>query len=353
MYEIKREPQDFLVEEITPDGKVLEFGKKQRFREGKGDQLICVLEKKDWDTLLAIRRVCEALRISPKRIGFAGTKDKRCWSAQRISIWNAKNEEVNKLHLKDISLKPLTQAKERVELGHLKGNRFTVKVYSGKPPKKRSLVWNYFGVQRFGETRPITHLVGKALVKGSIEDAVKIYLAETSLREKDDALEARKRLASSWDYKAALEFFPRRLGFERTLLAHLAEQPNDYAGALRKLPKNLKLMFVHAYQALLFNAFVDEVRKRKTKVKEGALIGYESHLTPAERKLLAREGVMLEDFRVLSMPECGSRGEHRELKVKLDGFKVLKKGKGWYIVRFSLPKGSYATVALDQLFGQQ
>lgn len=351
MHEIKRLPEDFLVEEITPEGKVLEFGKKPRFVKGGGDQLVCVLEKKDWDTLLAIRRVCEALRISQKRVGFAGTKDKRSWSTQRISIWNAKKEDVEKLRLKDIELKPLTCSSERVELGNLEGNRFTVKVYSDKPPRKLREVWNYFGVQRFGETRPITHLVGKAMVDGSLEDAVRIYLAETSLKERDDALQARKRLAESWDCKAALAYFPQRLTFERTLLGHLAQYPNDYAGALRRLPKNLKLMFVHAYQAALFNAFIDYARKKGLRVKTGPLVGYESSLSTEEKRFLKMEGVELDAFRCRSLPECGSRGERRDLKVKLGGFKVVKKRKGWCVVRFSLPKGSYATVALNQLFG--
>ena len=37
---------------------------------------------------------------------------------------------------------------------------------------------NYFGVQRFGVVRPITHKVGELLVKGDIEGAVRCYVCD-------------------------------------------------------------------------------------------------------------------------------------------------------------------------------
>lgn len=73
MYEIKKQPEDFLVEEITPNNKVLEIGKKYKFdKKSKGEQTICVLEKKNWDTIGALKEVANRLRVSSSRIGFAG-----------------------------------------------------------------------------------------------------------------------------------------------------------------------------------------------------------------------------------------------------------------------------------------
>ena len=132
-YEIKREPEDFVVEEITPAKKVLKIGKKYKFKEGQGDQLICVLQKRNWDTNLAISEISNRLFVSRKRIGFAGTKDKRAVTTQRISLWKIKNAE--RLSIKDMILTPLENSDTRIDLGDLWGNRFTIKVYTKKKPK--------------------------------------------------------------------------------------------------------------------------------------------------------------------------------------------------------------------------
>lgn len=352
MYEIKHEAEDFIVEEITPEGEVLKVDKEYSFdEESKGDQLICVLQKKNWDTHLALKQLSKRLRVSRKRIGFAGTKDKKAITIQRISLWNIK-DNVRDLRIKDMEIIPLKYSNKRVELGDLGGNRFTVKVYTTKKMKKvPKKIPNYFGVQRFGNIRPITHLVGEQIIRGNIEEAVKIYLTKTFPKEKDETQEARKRLAKDRDYKEALKYFPMYLKFERTLIAHLSEYPNDYAGALRKLPKYLKIMFTHAYQSYLFNKFLDEVRKKKLDYKEGPLYGFKLELKNAlEKNILRKEKITLGDFRVEPMLEMSSKGKRRPLFLEIKDFKVLKQGKTFVRIRFSLPKGCYATTVIDYLF---
>jgi tRNA pseudouridine13 synthase len=348
-YEIKREPEDFIVEEITPDKKVLEIGKTHKFKDGEGEQLICVLQKSNWDTNLALKRIADVLHVSRKRIGFAGTKDKRAITSQRISLWRIKNAD--QLSIKDIRLTPLEYSDKRVELGDLWGNRFTIRVYSKKQPRKVAKIPNFFGVQRFGDVRPLTHLVGKEIINGDFENAVKMYLTKVFPKESDEAKKARKELAKDWDYSEAIKYFPYGLSFERTMLGHLVNNENDYIGALRKLPKFLKIMFVHAYQSYLFNEYLKEVIKKKKDCKNGQLFGYESKIENGmEEKLLKKEKVELKDFFIRSMPEMSSRGEERRLFIDLKDFEVLEKGKGYYVVRFSLPKGCYATTVVDYLF---
>lgn len=352
-YEIKKEPKDFIVEEITPENEVLEINKKYKFDEkSEGDQLICILKKENWDTNLAIKEIAKRLHVSRKRVGFAGTKDKRAITTQRISLWRIK-ENINELRIKDIEIFPLKFSDERIELGDLKGNRFTIKVYTKKKlkriPKK---IPNYFGVQRFGDVRSVTHLVGKEIIEGDFEKAVKIYLTEVFPKEYEDAQKARKKLAKDWDYEEALTYFPMNLKFERTLLGHLANSPNDYIGALRKLPKFLKIMFVHSYQSYLFNKFLKETIKKKRKYETGSLYGYESKLeNKLEESVLKKEGLKLGDFFVKQMPEASSRGTRRSLYIELKDFETLKQGKEYATVRFSLPKGCYATTVIDYLFG--
>ncbi|MCK4327613.1 MAG: tRNA pseudouridine(13) synthase TruD [Candidatus Diapherotrites archaeon] len=354
---IKQSPQDFVVEEITLDGEVLEVGKEYSFSGGEGEHLVFVLEKTNWATMGAMKELGKRLHCSEKRLGFAGTKDRRAVTTQRCSAWNVKKEELDKVNIKDITLKPLCYG-ERVGLGDLWGNRFTITVREfdgeGKMPEK---IPNFFGPQRFGGQRPITHLVGKAIVNGQFHDAADIYLFETM--EGDPEREVREKCRG--DYARALKEFPMHLKYERSMLGWLAKSPGDWVGALRALPRKLLVMFVHAYQSHLFNRVLEErgIEPRKGDVLEegvptGPLFGMECPLAAGEageieRRVLEGEWLGLRDFEIHGMPDLTSKGMRRRLWIEPKGFEVLEGGGSWIKVRFSLPKGCYATTALDYL----
>ena len=83
-------------------------------------------------------------------------------------------------------------------------------------------------------------------MRGDIKGAALAYLTNPFDSEREDAYNARKILEETMDFKRALEIFPKRLGYERSMLDLLSKNPNDYAGALRRLPKKLRRMLVHA-----------------------------------------------------------------------------------------------------------
>jgi tRNA pseudouridine13 synthase len=186
---IKEAPEDFIVEEISPEGEVFEKDKEIKFKEGSGDYTHFILEKKDWDTHRIIKEISRRLRVSKKRMGFAGTKDKRAITVQRMSVWKIGPEQIKEVRIKDAVLRPLCYSDHSVELGELSGNRFTVAITDIEPKpkecKKRVLaIWKelkngmpyFFGEQRFGTARPITHHIGKELIDGNMEQAVRDYI---------------------------------------------------------------------------------------------------------------------------------------------------------------------------------
>ncbi len=367
---IKERPEDFVVEEITPEGHVLEVGKEFTFKQecpgspGEGS-LIFVLEKNNWDTMGAVKEIARRLHISQRRMGFAGTKDRRAITTQRCSVQGLKREALEELAIKDITLKPLAYGAE-VKLGDLKGNRFTILVKGIDPNRELAeTVPNYFGEQRFGATRPITHLVGKAIVEENVKAAVETYLFKWFDAEPAEDREARQRLEKEMSYAAALDYYPQHLKYERTLLGTLAQKPDDYAGALRKLPRKLLIMFVHAYQSDLFNRVLGIRRELGFEpmdgdileggVPTGPLYGYESELASGkqgeiEREVLEDEWLELSQFALHKMPELSSKGMRRPLTVKVQGLEVMEKGSDWMRLRFSLPKGCYATTVLQEMF---
>jgi tRNA pseudouridine13 synthase len=247
-------PKDFLVEEIP----LIKKGGTS------GPFLICRLTKTNWELGHAIKEIAKRLGISHRRIGWAGTKDRNAITRQWISIYNVTAEQVAGIHLADIMLEPLGQANEALSLGDLLGNNFEIVIRDAEPASLEHRVNeisttvsegipNYFGLQRFGATRPVTHLVGEWILKGDYEQAVMTYVGLAFDGEAEHVREIRTAFSETRDIKAALSDLPPQMSYERAMLHYLYSHPTDYGGALLELPPKLLSMFVSAFQSYLFN----------------------------------------------------------------------------------------------------
>jgi tRNA pseudouridine13 synthase len=361
---LRTKVEDFYVEEIP----------EETDEDKDGEYIHFILEKRGWETLQAIRAISKTLDISYKRFGFAGTKDKRAITRQRVSVWGVTEEQLAAVNIRGLKLSDFKRSKERVTLGQMHGNMFRI-IVRGIDLREEELrrrlsetyaqlrekgVPNYFGYQRFGVIRPNTHLVGREIVKGNLEAAVMAFLGAPFRAEKEDAYEARRFIEETRDFKAALEKFPKRLTYERAMLNVLSQSPRDYAGALRKLPKKLRWMLVHGYQSFLFNKILSEMIGRGMDIRgrEIPLFGYSSSFSPGEqgeieKRILEEEGIEPKDFEIKSMPELSSKGFMRRasldvsLKFETEGDEV-NNGKLKAVFHFILPPGSYATVVMRE-----
>ncbi len=252
--------------EAVGDGREREKekGTKRKDRKAKG-YIWAVLLKRNWATTDAVKSLARRLGISRKRLSFAGTKDKRALTAQLISIRAEKGfvEIINELKLKDIELIPLVYMPRPIELGELAGNAFIVGGFSSCPShvltqsadKALENIPNYFGKQRFGN-RLDTHIIGYFMAKGLFKEAVVWYLGKSISTEKESMQKIRAQfleLEGKDAFAYVLKAFPKWMCAERTLAAHLSQQPNDFVNAIRKLPRSLALMFPHALQSFIFN----------------------------------------------------------------------------------------------------
>jgi len=357
-----------------------------------------------------VRFIASNLHISRRAVMFAGTKDKRAITTQLFCI-NAPPEAVLSLSIPDVEVLSAYRSRRKIEIGDLIGNRFRIflsDVVVDEGELKRNLgsvtakidseggFPAFFGVQRFGAQRPVTHIVGRYIVKGDFRGAVHAYTGNPSDREAEDVREARRFVDDTEDYAAALKIYPRHLTFEREMLEHLAAQPGDYAGALKRLPKNLLMMFVHAYQAYMFNLAVSErigrgiglaepdvgeiiipidrndlpyherpmtvteanreLMARRIKERRGfissVLFGSESEFSGGrmgeiEREIVEKEGLKREDFIIPQIREISSKGHRREILAPVSGLKwKVEDGGVWF--EFELTKGNYATVLLRE-----
>ena len=416
---IRQSSEDFIVEEALVDGSKAEVSPVEtRQLAGKGRYLICVLVKRDWDTFLAVRKVAKRLGISPKRIQIAGIKDAHALTAQHISIRRITPEQVSRVKIKDITLCPLRFSEEMVFSQLLLGNQFRVLIraisYTSSVIERRvrkvqgellSLggVPNFFGHQRFGTVRPITHLVGRSITQGDWKNAALIFLAKPSPHEHPDAREAREQLRDTRNFREALRLFPRYLRYEQMMLTHLNKQPKDFVGAFRKLPLKLRRIFVQAYQSFLFNRFLSQRMRQDIPINEVQVGDYVvsldkhgiptdeitsvttqslSHVEKAsnegkmrvaipllgfkqnpskgvqgeiEQEIIETENVIPRNFYVPSMPEISAPGRLRailapmiKLSIERPTKDLVSPSKQETKLNFTLHRGSYATVLLRE-----
>jgi len=421
---IKQFVEDFSVEEILVDGsKATTLPKKSQVlgsSQSRNLYLICVLVKRGWDNFQAIRMISQQLGIRAQQIQIAGIKDAKAITAQYVTIENVTMGEIQKVKVKDVELYPVGYLRNKLSSYYLLGNYFKITIrnirHSKTAIKERTAKIveelkeiggfpNFFGHQRFGTTRPITHFVGKALIQGNFKKAAMLFLAKPSVHEHPDSMQARKQLQTTQDFKEALKVFPKQLRYERLMLMHLSKKPDDYIGAFRRLPIKLRRLFPQAYQAYLFNKFLSKRIEHKiplnkadvgdyavnvertglpmltmhriasaetlaeinSAIKVGKmrlaipLIGFKQQFSEGaqgeiEKQVLEEEGVGFGDFKIRNMQEISSRGELRTVVSPLSKFALneilkdsCKPAQHRTTMAFMLYRGSYATVVLREM----
>ncbi|TYT63017.1 tRNA pseudouridine(13) synthase TruD [Natrialba swarupiae] len=244
-----------------------------------------------WDTNDFAARLSDALGISRERVNWAGTKDKYAVTTQLFSVYGADPEELPDVDGADLEV--LGRAGRNLEFGDLAGNAFTLVVTDLDRPDNAAEITeelaafgdledasgsedaagtsvgvpNFFGQQRFGSRRPVTHEVGLEIVRDDWEGAVMAYLGRPTEAEPEGTQEARTFVEETRDWQEALERFPNRLRYERSMLHELAEcdgepGPDDFRAALERVPSNLQRLFVHAAQSYAFNLMLSERLER-------------------------------------------------------------------------------------------
>jgi len=327
------------------------------------DQTYFWLTKKNWTTEAAIRIVAKKLGISTRRLKFAGTKDRRAITTQIVSAFKITPEQLLKLAIKDISIEIAGTGDEPTSLGCLQGNAFTITLRDisseeladaeGKIATVRLGVVNYFGRQRFG--RGNTHLIGRAILRGDIEDAARELLCFCSAGESEDITLFRAQMLKQWgNWEIAV---PHLLYLESRVVRWLQQNPTDFAGALRTLPKHIRKLYVHAYQSHLWNAVVQSLSEIPPEVPlPGTATDWTTPTAQRFIPLLAQDGLSPECFSCPRMPELALTGEMRLAQVIPQDLSCSEPfpdecfpGKQKITLTFSLPRGCYATVVIDAL----
>ncbi len=388
---LRGEPEDFVVIELG-DGP----------KPGDGPFTGARIRLRNWETNRFVGIAANRLNLRRNFVAFAGMKDKRAVTEQWFTF-KCREEKLAALALDDVEILETRRTNRAYYQGAHDGNRFVLRIrdHNGTDPaptldtiREHGGVPHFFGPQRFGSgVRPITHRMGKAILDGDLEEAVRLYCGAPYPGEREDTRAARQVFEETRDPAKALQGLPPNLDLERGILERLVEHPGEWRRALAALPRNLRTLFIHAHQSLLFNHIVsarieadlglntahvgDRVMAREddgtqttlvtafnqARVQEeldagravvtGLLPGLDTPLsegTPGdiEREVLDRFEVDLRAFRCSQMPDVASQGRRRGLLQHVDDL-ALESVDGDPVVSFSLGRGSYATVVMREV----
>ncbi|HEY1553815.1 MAG TPA: tRNA pseudouridine(13) synthase TruD [Kofleriaceae bacterium] len=130
---------------------------------GQGEHVFARIEKRGLATPQAIDRIARALGCASRDVGVAGMKDRHAVTRQWISLPPPIGPEtVSALVLDDIAILEVARHGHKLRTGHLRGNRFVLRVRDAGPdaaPRARAILErlarppgapNWYGEQRFG-----------------------------------------------------------------------------------------------------------------------------------------------------------------------------------------------------------
>lgn len=382
---LKSQPEDFEVEEQT------------KFLIADGPFAVYLLTKRSLGTPEAITSIQQRWNLSRNQISYGGLKDKHAVTRQWVTIRNGPRRN---LEQDNLSLIYQGQAAQPFTPHDITANRFGILLRNLDPGDipmllerakliARDGLPNYFDDQRFGSLGLSGEFIAKPWCLGDYERTLYLAIAEPNPHDRPQDREEKQILRSLWgQWPACKATLPR--SSRRSIITYLCDHPTDFRRAVALIRQDLRSLYLAAFQSYLWNQILSEsIRERVTPDRqyplrlESGVANFFRELSDAERAELSelqlplpsarlhfaendplairyervaeQEGLALREMRVkFPRDSFFSKGERTAVVIPT-GLQATSQpddinvGRAALRLRFTLPRGSYATILVKRL----
>lgn len=364
---IRSSPEKFFVSEILNDkssSKIL----------NSGNYAVYKLRKSRIDTNHALSEILQKYGLRLKALGL---KDANATTEQYVCDMKPSRSS-EKITTNRYTLERIGWLKKPFTKKDMHGNYFKIEIEGADFSKIKNCdvsekILNFYGYQRFGSKRPVSHLIGKAILQKDFSCAVNTMLSFTSEYDLPENNKVREMLKNNSNYSAALKEVPHQMDVERIILKEMADH-GDALKALYAIPLPLRRFFVEAFQSFVFNQTLCMAHEHGEELyhpqendvcfdKDEILGRYEND--PKQRlcvplvgysyskknrfdyyisKILQEEHITPKDFFVKEIQEVSAEGGFRSSILKFKNLEINEP-----FIEFILSRGSYATILLREI----
>lgn len=323
----KHAPRDFVVEELP----LYEF-------TGEGEHLILKIRKKSLSTWELLSKIANFLGINAREIGYAGLKDKHAMTTQYISVHKKHEAKLSTMNFEGVKILETFYHNNKIKLGHHKGNHFFIRLKKvnsvGATKIEQALkhlsnvgMPNYFGFQRFG-TDGENYKMGEAICQGlKKEKNVKLQRLYINAYQ--------SYLFNSWLDKRLMWVETQR---QEGACLGVCDTP------LGVFQGDVALHYPYGRAFVIEDATREAARVASRDIVISGLL--------AGKRALRANGVAQTIESMFDQPTLAD-GERRFAWVYPTHIEsAFKPQEGWMELHFTLPKGSYATVLIEQIAKQ-
>jgi tRNA pseudouridine13 synthase len=363
---IRSESEDFEVSEVISE-------KSQKLISEQNGYAVYKLKKKNIDTNHALSDI---FRKKGLRLKALGLKDASAVTEQFVCS-NNKGRSIDDYTSVKYSLKKIGFVSKPLSKKDMIGNHFKIKINDCKNNlsefREYDKILNFYGYQRFGSKRAVTHLIGKAILQKDFDKAVDLVLSFRSPFDSKENNEIREKLTDKSNFEKYFDQVPPQMDIERLVLREMITS-DDSQKSIRQIPLSLRRFYIQAYQSFLFNqtlssAFSDgedlfEAQEGDVcfdfkgiigKFIKGAdqrlaipFVGYsyykKTRFDYQISKILEVEEMAPRDFFIKEMQEVSNEGGFRQASIVCSEYS--SEGNN---LEFTLSRGSFATILLREI----
>ena len=334
---------------------------------------VYILRKNGIDTTHALRDVEKRFGLVLRALGL---KDSNAVTEQFVQA-KTLSKSLGKIEGKKYSLRRIGFTKKPISKQDMIGNKFKITITNSTNTisefNEYNNILNFFGYQRFGSRRPITHLVGKAIIQKKYQEAIDFLLNYSSKYDTEENNYYRKLISERKSDLQVIDQLPKFMDIEIAILNSLAKS-NDQKVTIRQIPLHMRRFYIQAYQSYIFNKtlsmafqyeenlfvpqendvcydrtgklgkFQNESDQRLTIPLIGHSYFKKTRFDYYIQKILDEEEILPSEFLIKDFQEISVEGGFRNSSIQCDGFQASNN-----TIEFQLSRGSYATVVIREI----